>query len=207
MQNRTYGELFSLIQSLSGVGSFTSEERSSIRDFINRRFLEAYLTSQMWPRYLVVGEERSISASPVQTIPYTESGKNTIGEFIRIHRTQPFLRNSALEFDFYVNYNGAHILNLSTADATSAFVTYKLQFSPFAASPSDSTEVPAEFFYFIAHAAYADFLRMDGQTDKALVEEKAAGNYLVLELEKLDVISNNSTINKRFTTYVNRQSR
>jgi len=207
MQSRTYGELFSLIQSLSGVGSFTSEERSSIRDFINRRFLEAYLASQMWPRYLVVGEERSISTSPVQTIPYTESGKNTIGEFIRIHRTQPFLRNSALEFDFYVNYNGAHILNLTTADATSAFVTYKLPFSPFAASPSDSTEVPAEFFYFIAHAAYADFLRMDGQTDKALVEEKAAGNYLALELEKLDVISNNSTINKRFTTYVNRQSR
>ena len=28
-----------------------------------------------------------------------------------------------------------------------------------------------------------------------------------LELEKVDIISNNNTVNKRFSTYVNRQSR
>jgi hypothetical protein len=52
-------------------------------------------------------------------------GKIRYSEWIRIHRTQPFLRKSALEFDFYVDSNGAHILNLTTADASSAFVTYK----------------------------------------------------------------------------------
>lgn len=207
MQDRTYGDLRTLIQSLAGAGSFTTEEQTSIDSFVNRRYNEAYNMSQSWPRYLVVGEERSISSSPSQTIPYTQSGKNAIGEFIRIHRTQPFLRNSALEFDFYVDYNGAHILNLTTADANSAFVTYKTVFSPFSASPGDETEVPGEFFNYIAHGAYADFLRMDGQHDKAMAEEKIAGSYLALELEKLDVISNNSTVNKRFTTYVNRQSR
>jgi hypothetical protein len=207
MQDRIYGDLRILIQSLAGTGSFTTEEQTSIDSFVNRRYNEAYNMSQSWPRYLVVGEERSISSSPSQTIPYTQSGKNTIGEFIRIHRTQPFLRNSALEFDFYVDYNGAHILNLTTADANSAFVTYKTVFSPFELSPGDDTEVPGEFFNYIAHGAYADFLRMDGQHDKAMAEEKIAGSYLALELEKLDVISNNSTVNKRFTTYVNRQSR
>ena len=48
---------------------------------------------------------------------------------------------------------------------------------------------------------------MDGQTDKAFAEENTASGALALELEKVDIISNNNTVNKRFSTYVNRQSR
>ena len=210
MQTRTYGDLFKLIQSLAGVGTFAESEKDDIANFINRRFSEAFQVSQMWPRYLVVGEERTIATSPAQTIPYTETSKDNIGEFIRIYRTQPLLRNSALEFEFYVNGDGAHILNLTTADATSAFVTYKKEFTPFSVSSNYSTStvaVPSEFFNFIAHTAYADFLRMDGQTDKALIEEKTGENYLALELERVDLINNNTNVKQRFSTYVNRQAR
>jgi hypothetical protein len=48
---------------------------------------------------------------------------------------------------------------------------------------------------------------MDGQTSKAITEEQIAGNYLALELEKVDIQMNNSTVNKRFRTYVNNQAR
>ena len=210
MQTRLYGDLFKLIQSLSGVGSFASSEQDDIANFINRRFSQAFQTSQMWPRYLVTGEERAIATSPAQTVPYTETDKDNIGEFIRIHRTEPFLRNSALEFEFYVDGTGAHIMNLTTADATSVFVTYKKEFTPFAVTSNYTTStvaVPSEFFHYIAHAAYADFLRMDGQTDKALIEEQTAGNYLALELERIDLINNNTNVKQRFSTYVNRQAR
>ena len=208
MQTRTYGDLFKLIQSLAGVGSFAASEQDDVANLINRRYFEAYQTSQMWPRYLVVGEERTIESG--QVVPYAETGKNTIGEFIRIHRKQPFLNNSTLEFDFYVDSSGAHILNISTADASSAYITYKKQFAPFTTSSSYTTsteEVPSEFFHFIAHSAYADFLRMDGQTDKALIEEATGKNYLSLELERVDLITNNNNVNKRFSTYVSRQAR
>jgi hypothetical protein len=208
MQTRTYGDLFKLIQSLAGVGSFAASEQDDVANLINRRYFEAYQTSQMWPRYLVVGEERTIESG--QVVPYAETGKNTIGEFIRIHRQQPFLNNSTLEFDFYVDSSGAHILNISTADASSAYITYKKQFAPFTTSSSYTTsteEVPSEFFHFIAHSAYADFLRMDGQTDKALIEEATGKNYLSLELERVDLITNNNNVNKRFSTYVSRQAR
>jgi hypothetical protein len=210
MQTRTYGDLFKLIQSLAGVGTFAASEKDDIANFINRRFFEAFNTSHIWPRYVVTGEERTIATSPAQTVPYVEASKDNIGEFIRIHRTQPFLRNSALEFDFYVDGSGAHILNLTTADATSAFVTYKKEFTPFTVTSdyeNSTVEVPAEFFHFIAHTAYADFLRMDGQTDKALIEEQTGGNYLALELEKIDLRMNNNTVLKKFSTYVNRQAR
>ena len=204
MQERKYSDLLTLIRSLAGAGSFTTEEQTSILSFVNRRASEAYNMSQSWPRYLVVGEERAIGSSPASTIPYAEAGKNTIYEWIRIHRTQPFLRNSALEFDFYVDSNGAHILNLTTADATSAFVTYKKELGQFTAN---STNIPGEWFAFIAHTAYADFLRMDGQHDKALTEEQVAQSYIAMELEKVDNMMNNNTALKRFSTYINRQAR
>jgi hypothetical protein len=325
MQTRTYGDLFKLIQSLAGVGSFAESERDDIANLINRRFLQAFNESPIWPRYIVSSEKRDILAltlsgataststtvnqnykllganttgglnvyqgvttdasnntvviyntgtawrvdliaisnipseqadgtftvtsgtqqfieadtikkdqvTDVETftgrdsstdsllvegknlIPYAQTGKTTIGSFNRIHRKQAFLNNSAIEYDFFVDFTGANILNITSTTDNSAFVTYKEQFTPFSVGPStdatvytDSTvEVPAEFFAYLAHATYADFLRMDGQTEKAFAEEERASIALALELEKIDLISNNNTVNKRFSTYVNRQSR
>jgi hypothetical protein len=327
MQTRTYGDLFKLIQSLAGVNQFATNEQDDIANLINRRFFEAYQTSQMWPRYLVPNDERKLavinvkgntsnptrdglyykfgedsrgnpvylgvntnnvdqfknqyfekqsngqwvmvggsvsknldtelvttsgSASllvqrdtsleydnpwdviwdinssgdinvveKVQTVAFDEveeiyatadtpKQKDTIGEFIRVHRTKPFENVSSLEYDFYVNNDGANILNVANLSDTHVFITYKKKFTAFTTSSNFTTsteEVPSEFFHYIAHAAFADFLRMDGQLDKAQLEQANAEQYLALELERVDVIMNQTTVNKRFSTYVNRQSR
>ena len=316
MQTRTYGDLFKLIQSLAGVGSFAPTEADDVANLINRRFLQAFNESPIWPRYFVSSEKRDILAltlsgataststsvnqnykllganttgglsvyqgvttntviiyntgtawrvdtsasateqadgtftvsggtqqfieadtnkkdniTDVETftpragsdsllvegkhlIPYTQTGKTNIGSFNRIFRKQAFLNQSAIEYEFFVDFTGANILNIASTNDNSAFVSYKKEFSPFTVTGStvadytDSTvDVPAEFFAYLAHATYADFLRMDGQTDKAFAEENTATVALALELEKVDIISNNNTVNKRFSTYVNRQSR
>ena len=145
-----------------------------------------------------------------QLIPYAETGRNTIGDFNRIHRKKAFLNNSAIEYDFFVDFDGANILNIISTTDNTAFVTYKKQFTPFAVTTdyyNSTAEVPAEFFNFIAHSAYADFLRVQNKQEEAIAEEQVAKTYLALELEKIDIRSNNSTINKRFSTYVSRQSR
>lgn len=327
MQTRTYGDLFKLIQSLAGVNQFATNEEDDIANLINRRFFEAYQTSQMWPRYLVPNDERKLAVinvkgnivaptrnglyykfgedssgnavylgvnsnnvdqfrsqyfqkftngqwalvggslskdldtgvvtpsssatllgqrdtsieydnpwdviwdtnssgevnvvEKVQTVAFdeveeiytssdTSKQKDTIGEFIRVHRTKPFENFSSLEYDFYVNNEGANILNVANLSDTHVFVTYKKKFTAFTTSSSftsSTEEVPSEFFHYIAHATYADFLRMDGQHDKAQLEQANAEQYLALELERVDVIMNQTTVNKRFSTYVNRQSR
>jgi hypothetical protein len=209
MQLKYNRDLYDLISALAGVSSFTVNEQAQLLSFAKRRMYEAYQTTPMWTRYLVAGEERTVSNS---LIPFTQAGKNNIAEYIRIHRTQPFLRNSALEFEFYVQSDGAHILNLTTADANSAFVTYKKELADIPSTwnlTGDKTtqEIPLEFFYYIAHSTYADFLRMDGQHDKAMNEEQIAGQYLANELEKSDQISNNNTVKKRINTYISQQSR
>jgi len=145
-----------------------------------------------------------------QLIPYAQTGKDTIGDFNRIHRKRAFLNNSAVEYEFFVDLNGANILNITSTTDNEAFASYKKQFTPFTVTTdfyNSTVEVPGEFFNFIAHAVYADFLRVQNRQQEAIAEEQVAQTYLALELEKIDIRSNNNTVNKRFSTYVNRQSR
>ena len=151
-----------------------------------------------------------LQVTPRSLIPYAETGKTTIGGFNRIHRKQAFLNHSAIEYDFYVDAEGANILNVTNSNDNSAFITYKKEFTPFTVTSdyyNSTVEVPAEFFNFIAHSVYADFLRVQNRQQEAIAEEGVAQTYLALELEKIDIRANNNTVNKRFSTYVNRQSR
>lgn len=200
----TFLEVKNAFQSIAGLESLTAADEFFLQSSTNRAATRAYNESDAWPRYLVIGEERTISSSPAQTIPYAEGGKDTIGEFLRIHRTEPFLRNSALEFDFYVDSTGAHILNLTTADASSAFVTYKKQFSP--SYTPDSTDIPGEFLDYIIYTALSDFYTGDGQTEKAVIASQQADLMLNKELARLDKQANNNTLN-RFSTHTSRQAR
>ncbi len=146
-----------------------------------------------------------------QAIPYTETNRNNIGDFNRIHRKTPFINNSSIEYDFSVDIDGANILNIPNTEDSSAYVTYKREFTPFTVTSDfynqGAVEVPGEFFNFIAHAVYADFLRVQNRQQEAIAEEQIAQTYLAQELEKIDIRNNNNTVNKRFSTYVNRQSR
>ena len=150
-------------------------------------------------------------------VPYAESGENTIGEFFRIHRKKAFLNQSQLEYDFFIDVDGANILNTANSSDRSAFVTYKKQLTLVSISESgspavtdytnDSTAIPKEFFYYIAHSVYADFLRIERRYEEAVREEASAQNYLAQELEKLDIIANNNNLKKKFSTHLNRNSR
>jgi len=201
----TFTDVKNAFQAIAGLETLTSADEFFLQSSTNRAAVRAYNESDAWPRYLVIGEERAISSSPAQTIPYAEGGKDTIGEFLRIHRTEPFLRNSALEFEFYVDSTGAHILNLTTADALSAFVTYKKQFNP--SYTPDSTDIPGEFVDYIIYTALADFYTGDGQTEKAVIASQQAELMLGRELLRLDKQANNNTVNKKFSTHGNRQAR
>ena len=155
---------------------------------------------------------------PSETVWEIVNGKNPapivhdvddIADFIRVHKTESFLNKSAHEYDYYVDPIGAHLLNVTDSDLNVAYVTYKKKFTPFGVTTdyyNDDTEVPEEFFNYIAHAAYADFLRIQGQTELAQTEGALAEKYLDMELEKLNNI-NSLNAARRISTHVSRQSR
>ena len=143
-------------------------------------------------------------------VPYAEgavlssdSAKTTIGEFLKVYRKQAFLNDSSLEYDFFVDSNGGNILNIANTTDNTAFVTYKKELPQYTIT---STDIPGEWFFFIAHGAYADFLRMEGRVEQSMAEEGVAQGYLAQELEKVDNMSNNNVF-RRFSTHGTRQSR
>ena len=136
-------------------------------------------------------------------IPYAETNKTNIGEFLKVYRKKAFLNDSSLEYDFFVDFDGANILNVANTTDNAAFVTYKKELPQYTIT---SIDIPGEWFFFIAHGAYADFLRMEGKVEQSMAEEGVAQGYLAQELEKVDNMSNNNVF-RRFSTHGTRQSR
>jgi hypothetical protein len=162
-------------------------------------------------RSLIPWKSTVFNSTRTTSSPTGKASRPDIAEVVRVHRNQPFNKHSAVEYDFYLDDYGITIINPNLNEDGIAYVTYRKKWNPLGV-PTEyvltaSTAVPDEFFNYIAYATYSDFLRMDGQHDKAQLEQENANMYLAQELEKVDVIMNNNTVNQRFTTYVNRQSR
>ena len=200
MTSRTHADLISLVQGLCGV-TFAAIELPRINALINRRASKAYRASNYWPRFLHIGEERTVSSD---VIAYTEATLDDIGVFLRIHRTAPFASASAQEFSYMVTSDGAKLVAGSLAP-TSAFVTYKEAFTP--AYTSVSTDIPGEWFDYLGHGTYADFLRSEGQQEKAVIADAEAADLLTDELLLIDEQGTTHLVGNRVSTNMNMQTR
>ena len=282
MTNRTYTDLFDLIESLAGVDEFAPTESTKILAMANRRLRQAYDSCDVWPRYMrldarpapnnyvpysynasagvrtisaatrdgvtvtlttsgsdfdvIVGQGIQVSdligtVSPNgifyvdsvdgQTLTYklssgtgteTYSGTGTmtpvtlpdVEVFMRLHDRNPVQGVGGLEYDFFVDTNGANVVG-NYPELDGFFVTYKsIWDGPYNTA---SANIPQEWFYYAAHATYADFLRMDGQVDKAMAEEAVAQMYLDIELTKAGQQRNMNNLFRRISTYTSRQFR
>jgi hypothetical protein len=203
MQTRTYAELLSLIQSLSGV-VFATLELGRIKALINRRALRAYRSTNYWPRFLKIGEERAVTSD---VVPYTESGKSSIDTYLRIHVQAPYVTTSVQEYDIMVTADGAKLVAGNTAP-TSAFVTYKAQLTDtYGDGNGESTAIPAEWYQYMAHGTYADYLRAEGQQEKAALADQEADMLLQEEMIRIDEQHTLQMVANRIFTNANMQMR
>jgi hypothetical protein len=203
MQTRTYAELLSLIQSLSGV-VFATLELGRIKALINRRALRAYRSTNYWPRFLKIGEERVVTSD---VVPYTESGKSSIDTYLRIHVQAPYVTTSVQEYDIMVTADGAKLVAGNTAP-TSAFVTYKAQLTDtYGDGNGESTAIPAEWYQYMAHGTYADYLRAEGQQEKAALADQEADMLLQEEMIRIDEQHTLQMVANRIFTNANMQMR
>jgi hypothetical protein len=203
MQTRTYADLLSLIQALCGV-VFASIETPRIKALINRRAVRAYRASNYWTRFLKIGEERTVTSG---VIPYTESGLSSVDTFLRIFKQAPYINSSVQEFDFTVTADGASLI-AGDLDPSSAFVTYKAQLSStYGDGTGETTSIPAEWFQYLAHGTYADYLRAEGQQEKAAVADQEAEMLLQDELIRLDENHTSGFVGNRIRTNANMQLR
>jgi ribosomal protein L25 (general stress protein Ctc) len=205
MQTKNYTtDLLPLIKSLCGV-EFAAIELPRIKAMINSRAKRAYRASNFWPRFLVVGQSRTVTNGYV---PWTESGLDSIDTFILIHRTEPYVLESAQDFDFYVDFNGAKITD-GSLNSSAAFVTYKKQTTDVYGDGTSgtTTSIPDEWFEYLAHGTYSDWLRAEGQMEKAVVADQEAMDKLTDELIRIDEMRSTALVSTRIQTNANMQSR
>jgi hypothetical protein len=206
MQTRTYDELYELIQALCGV-TFASIEEPRIRALVNRRASKAYKASNYWTRFLLVGEEVLVTSG---TILYSDqvSGEK-IDTFLRIYKTRPYQSLGVNEHEFVVTSLGARLINYDSEEATgTAYVTAKTQLLDKYGNGSGYTQsVPREWFEYLAHGTYADYLRAEGQQEKAALADQEANEILLDELMKLDEQHTQTIISNRISTNANMQYR
>ena len=189
-----YKKLDTFIRGLAGTHNFTYEETIFVESFVNERARQAYTATSFWPRYLKVGIEKTIESGP-------DGGKFvTLDEgtvVVMINEGHPFRNAPAPVVEYYSEQNTAQLIDV-TSGLTSVNVTYKLPLEPI--YKEKDSPVPEEFFYFLGHGAYADFLRMEGQTEKATVEESFANRFLQNELATPGVLNNAQHFSMRIRT-------
>lgn len=184
MQTKNYNtDLLPLIKALCGV-EFASIELPRIQAMVNSRAKAAFRASHWWPRFLTVGEERTVTSG---VISYDEAGLNSIDTFLRIYKSQPFQTSSVAEFDFTLDANGAHIIQ-GNLGSTSAWVTYQREWTDVYGDGSSGTtvNVPDEWFEYLAHGVYSDYMRSEGQQEKAALADQEAWAKLSEELLRID---------------------
>lgn len=203
MQTKTYAQLLSLIQSLSGV-VFATIELGRIKALINRRALHAFRSTNYWPRFLKIGEERTVTNN---VVGYTQPGLDPIDTFLRIHKQAPYINVSVQEYDIMVTADGATLV-AGSSNPTSAFVTHKKQLvDTYGDEAGETSDVPAEWFQYIAHGTYADYLRAEGQQEKAVVADQEADLLLQEEMIRIDEQHTLQLVANRIFTNANMQMR
>ncbi len=213
----TYTNLQERFKSIAGLQSLETTDASFFRQAVNRRFRTAY-QRYPWPDFTVVGEAVTMDGGTSNTIqtfdvanPHTNIKKlaNDADVVFRIHKTDPKSARYPEEYTYVslLNAGGKPSVqivspsNVFTNDAPGdVFVTYRKDVESvvkdgtgttgfYGDASGDTANVPFRFFEYMAFGAYADFLRGDGQTDKAQVEDQNAEMIL---RQEIDIVRNQS---------------
>lgn len=200
----TYQNLEERFKSIAGLASIETTDAAFLRQSVNRRIRTAF-ERYPWPDFTVIGESVTMLTPADNTIQTYGTGRdlaNDANVVFRIHKTDPTDTRYPEEYTYVSilnddGYPSVKIINPTVLSSTSVFVTYRKDLESvvsdggsytsgsFGDESGDNPNIPYQFFEYCAFGAYADFLRGDGQTEKAQVEDQNAELILVSEIDKV----------------------
>lgn len=199
----SYTDLIERFKSIAGLQSLETTDALFLRQSINRRARTSF-ERYPWPDFVVIGESVSIanSSNEVQTYGSGVELANDANVVFRIHKQDPTSTRYPEEYTFVsiLNASGYPSIKIVTPDdltGETVYVTYRKDLGEvisdsgsyssgfFGDESNDNPNIPYQFFEYMAFGAYADFLRGDGQTEKAQVEDQNAEIILRSEIDKV----------------------
>lgn len=200
----TYTNLKGRFQALAGINSLETTDADFLRQLINKRIRMAY-ERYPWPNHTVIGEtvtnaERA-TANQIVTYGAAKELDSAADVVFRIHQSDPKTNRYPEEYQFisHADSAGNPIVQLlePTTITSDVYVTYRKSLEDivedgagystgfFGDAAGDNPNIPYQFFEYAVYGAYADFLRGDGQTDKAIAEDQNAEYHLRQEIDKV----------------------
>jgi len=200
----TYQNLEERFKSIAGLSALETTDAAFLRQAVNRRIRTAF-ERYPWPDFTVIGESVSLLTANDNTIQTYGTGKdlaNNSNVVFRIHKTDPTDTRYPEEYTYVSalnsgGYPSVKIINPTVLNSVDVFVTYRKDLSSvisdsgsytsgsFGDESGDNPDIPYQFFEYCAFGAYADFLRGDGQTEKAQVEDQNSELILISEIDKV----------------------
>ena len=200
----TYQNLEERFKSIAGLASIETTDAAFLRQSVNRRIRTAF-ERYPWPDFTVIGESVSLLTADDNTIQTYGTGKDLANDsnvVFRIHKTDPTDTRYPEEYTYVSvlnagGYPSVKIISPTVLNSVDVFVTYRKDLSSvisdggsytsgsFGDESGDNPNIPYQFFEYCAFGAYADFLRGDGQTEKAQVEDQNSELILISEIDKV----------------------
>lgn len=203
----TYSNLEERFKSIAGLGTLETNDAAFLRQSVNRRVRNAY-ERYPWPDFTVIGESETLltaDANTIQTGGTSATGlelADPASVVFRVHKTNPTTTRYPEEYAFVSllnssGYPAIKLINPTALNSVTVFLTYRKDLAAiisdggtytsgfYGDETGDNPNVPYLFFEYLAFGAYADFLRGDGQTDKAQVEDQNAEILLRQEIDKV----------------------
>lgn len=200
----TYQNLEERFKSIAGLSALETTDAAFLRQSVNRRIRTAF-ERYPWPDFTIIGESVTLTTTDDNTIQTYGTGKDLAYDsnvVFRIHKSDPTDTRYPEEYTYVSilnsgGYPSVKIVNPTVLNSTDVFVTYRKDLESvvgdggvytsknFGDESGDNPNIPYQFFEYCAFGAYADFLRGDGQTEKAQVEDQNAELILISEIDKV----------------------
>lgn len=174
----TYASWLTRFESLVGIeqGTLQADESLAVLGFFNKAIRRAW-DANYWLDCCMI-ESRTPDANLL--IDFLQASETEIAEVFSVWKTNPYSSPLPSRVGYTLTRDGIQLIGPTEADPV--WVHYRERCPTYTTSDS----FPYIFFEYALHAAYADWLRSDGQNDKAAQADAQAEEYLQHEHDKLE---------------------
>ena len=191
MRTVSYNDLLGRFTSAIGVDTLLSVEETAFKRSLNDR-IRGIWTRAKWPPLAVV-VQKSISAVSNASLSADKTVQVDNSELFDIHGVwdrNPYTDNQALMVEY--NLLGDYLVLPNSLNVSSVFIVGTSV--PATDYGDGTTTIPQFMERMLLAYCLSDYYRADGQSDKALVEEQRAEEYLMQELERFERMGSQNQI-------------
>lgn len=158
----------------------------AVRDLADHRLAMAW-NSEYWPDLIRI-QEATVSKTN-NTAPYFYNLPNTIGEVLDVYNKNPDATTQTAPIAWKYSHDGTNRRIVLRDSDTPVYVEYRLSNPSITESTTTAIDsahnIPKIFQGYLIRGVFADYLKANGQTEQAMIEDANAESLLQLEADKV----------------------